>query len=94
MEVVEILFRSHEGRSPGKIKWTNLLHLMQAMGYKAEKGYGAIWKFEPAVDDGLLQPTNIHDDHRSYLNIRTAWSIGKRFNKSYGWDADSFKLAS
>ncbi|KAK8224394.1 hypothetical protein HDK77DRAFT_487903 [Phyllosticta capitalensis] len=28
----QILFRSHEGPSPGKIKWVNLLHLVQSMG--------------------------------------------------------------
>ncbi|KAK7606517.1 hypothetical protein BKA81DRAFT_410183 [Phyllosticta paracitricarpa] len=93
MDLVEIMFHRVDGSAPGEVKWTDLLHLMRCMGYITTKREGSQWRFK-STDDEELPPVTFHDMHGQPVPIRRLWENGRYLRNHFGWDVDSFVLAS
>ncbi|KAK8158988.1 hypothetical protein IWX90DRAFT_410817 [Phyllosticta citrichinensis] len=93
MNVVEIMFHRVDGRLPGEVKWTDILHLMRTMGYVSTKREGSQWRFESTTEENLPSVT-FHDMHGQPVPLRRLWENGRYLRSHFGWDVDSFVLAT
>jgi hypothetical protein len=78
--------------TPGEVSWNDFLHAMTSTGFRAEKLYGSIWRFQPSqldVEHGI----QVHEPHPvRKIPFTTARRIGRRLAKVYGWVGDMFNL--
>lgn len=73
------------------IPWSGLLTVMKSPGFKSEKMFGSIWRFEPdekAKNSGLDRSITFHEPHgrETKMTRIIARIIGRRLNKAYGLD--------
>lgn len=88
-----LFFTPAVGASPGEISWSDFLHAMTSSGaFTAEKLYGSVWQFQ-RLDGEDQSRIQIHEPHpRGKIPFRAARRHGRRLNRHFGWDADSFVL--
>jgi hypothetical protein len=76
--------------TPGELAWTDFLHAMVATGFVPEKLYGSVWQFSPTRLD-VERSIQFHEPHPSgKLPYKTARRFGRRLNRAYGWEGESF----
>ncbi|TEY70093.1 hypothetical protein BOTCAL_0111g00110 [Botryotinia calthae] len=77
---------------PGEVRWADFLYAMTFIGFAAEKQYGSVWQFTPTKLD-VDRSIQFHEPHPSgKIAFRTARRMGRRLNKSYGWEGEMFVL--
>lgn len=93
LKVFRTLFFNPEITStPGEIPWTDFLYAMTSVGFLAQKLYGSVWQFQPALLDmgGAIQ---FHEPHpKGKIPFRDARRHGRRLERAYGWFGGMFVL--
>ncbi|KAK2760336.1 hypothetical protein FQN54_002404 [Arachnomyces sp. PD_36] len=95
LKVLSTLFHvPNQSEQPGEVLWGDFLHAMAAVGFQPQKLYGSVWQFTPTSLLDVKESIQFNEPHpRNKLPFKTARRIGKRLNRTYGWDAGSFELA-
>lgn len=81
---------------PGEVAWDNFLHAMQKVGFALEKLGGSAWHFMPAKPPSTeykKRSVCFHEPHpQSKLSFQMARRVGRRLQRAYGWDAETFTM--
>jgi hypothetical protein len=94
-----ILFTPGPSAVPGEIPWKNFVSAMVSAlsaGFRAEKLYGSVWKFDPLKIAVERSRSSIifHEPHPSdKIPYRTARRHGRRLTPAFGWTGETFVLA-
>lgn len=94
LKTLKTLFHSpNSPDQPGQVAWRDFLHAMLSTGFAAEKLQGSAWHFTPK-DMSANRSIQFHEPH-PVNNLPFTWArrCGRRLNRAFGWDAQSFKLA-
>lgn len=93
-----IFFVPSTSSQPGEVAWVDFLHAMRNIGFALEKLGGSAWNFTPAAehlveDRGLQRSICFHEPHPgSRLPFCMARRNGRRLQRAYGWNAETFTL--
>ncbi|KAK8094468.1 hypothetical protein PG997_001153 [Apiospora hydei] len=88
-DVFDVLFHRTGASHAGQVKWTEFLHAMTHVGFRAEKLYGSVWQFSPsaaaAAEMKLTQSIHFHEPHpSSRIPFNRAQAMGRRLTRRYG----------
>ncbi|KAJ3169023.1 hypothetical protein HDU87_000897 [Geranomyces variabilis] len=85
-----LFFNPGAAFTPGEVAWTDFLHAMSTMGFRAEKLYGSVWHFLPTWDS-IERSIQFHAPHPGgKLAFHTARRIRRSLFRAYGWDGPMF----
>ncbi|KAI5859433.1 hypothetical protein GGS23DRAFT_585385 [Durotheca rogersii] len=87
-----LFFAPSISSQPGEVSWSEFLYAMGSIGFAMEKLHGSAWRFVRETGD-VGRSILFHEPHpRSKLSLVQARRIGRRLNKTYGWEWDLFTL--
>lgn len=87
-----IFFDPTANTTPGEVAWTDFLHALDCVGFKAQKLYGSVWHFQPTKLD-VERSIQFHEPHpQSKIPFLIARRHGRRLNRAYGWSGSMFVL--
>ncbi|KAI1108943.1 hypothetical protein F5Y14DRAFT_458873 [Nemania sp. NC0429] len=77
---------------PGEVSWSDFIHAMVSTGlFTPEKIYGSGWQFQRL--DGDQSRIQFYEPHSGgKIPFTTAWHYGRRLNRAFGWDGNTFYL--
>ena len=85
-----LLSSSDRSQTPSEIAWPDFLHAMVSVGFAPEKFGGSAWLFH--AKKGLEHTILFHEPWPAgKMSVRTARWNGKRLNRWFGWDGETFK---
>ncbi|RDW93396.1 uncharacterized protein DSM5745_00718 [Aspergillus mulundensis] len=88
-----IFFNPAISSTPGEVPWSDFLHAMVSVGFKAIKLYGSVWQFRPTLLD-VERSIQFHEPHPTgKLAFYVARRYGRRLYRAYGWVGETFVLA-
>ncbi|PVH95695.1 hypothetical protein DM02DRAFT_689572 [Periconia macrospinosa] len=87
------LHAADPGSCPKVVKWPDFIHAMTCVGFAVEKLQGSAWQFTPGKDSDVARGIQFHEPHpESDIPYAMARRFGRRLERVYGWDRDSFEL--
>ncbi|KAK7948300.1 uncharacterized protein PG986_009186 [Apiospora aurea] len=94
-DVFDVLFHRTGASHAGQVKWTEFLHAMTHVGFRAEKLYGSVWQFSPSAAAGadmeVARSIHFHEPHpSSRIPFNRARAMGRRLTRRYGWTGGAF----
>jgi hypothetical protein len=67
---------------------------MVRLGFSAEKLQGSAWQFSPSSTSDVDRGIHFHEPHPdSAIPYIMARRFGRRLERVYGWNSDTFTLA-
>lgn len=82
----------HSTTEYSELAWADFLYAMTSIGFTAEKLYGSVWLFQPNTVH-LERSIQFHEPHmRGKMPHVMARLLGRRLNRAYGWDGETFVL--
>jgi hypothetical protein len=88
-----LFFNPAVASTPGEVSWNDFTYALVSTGkFAAEKMYGSVWQFT-SVGGNEQSRILFHEPHpRGKLAFVVARRYGRRLNRRYGWERDTFKL--
>jgi hypothetical protein len=78
---------------PKAVKWNEFKRAMARIGFAVEKLQGSAWQFTPGEALGVHRGIQFHEPHPdSDITYVMARRFGRRLERVYGWNGDSFQL--
>ncbi|PSN64457.1 hypothetical protein BS50DRAFT_678560 [Corynespora cassiicola Philippines] len=96
LKVFRALFRlpSTKDQAPRGIAWHEFTRAMSAIGFRVSNLQGSAWAFSPSKDMVATHSVQFHKPHPgNEIPYYKAMRYGRRLNRLYGWDVDTFALA-
>ncbi|KAL3474037.1 hypothetical protein BJX99DRAFT_260739 [Aspergillus californicus] len=92
LEVFTAIFSKSEHH--GSVHWTAFQAAMTELKFSVFPRHGSVYSFIPPP--GFIPPRSfvVHRPHQAAIEGRMVSYIAHRLNKIYGWDLDSFQLAT
>jgi hypothetical protein len=82
------------GEYPKAVKWDEFKRAMVRLGFSAEKLQGSAWQFSPGRTLDVERGIHFHEPHPdSDIPYTMARRFGRRLERVYGWNGNTFKLA-
>lgn len=96
-KVMKALFyvpRSDSEDLPKAVKWCDFKRAMSHIGFTVEKLQGSAWQFTPSGALEYCRGIQFHEPHpNSDITYIIARRFGRRLERVYGWNSDSFHSA-
>lgn len=76
----------------GHIKWLDFVYAMTvSLGFTCQHLQGSAWQFAPPAGLSVQRSICFHEPHpETKMSIVMARQMGRRLNRVYGWDRESF----
>jgi hypothetical protein len=76
------------------VKWQDFERAMSRLGFSVAKLQGSAWQFTPGATMDVTRGIQFHEPHPSSdIPLVLARRYGRRLERVYGWNGDTFKLA-
>lgn len=87
-----IFFDPGANTTLGEVAWTDFVHALDCVGFRAQKLYGSVWHFQPTTLD-VERSIQFHEPHpQGKISFLIARRHGRRLNRAYGWVGSMFVL--
>ncbi|KAI0382017.1 hypothetical protein F5Y04DRAFT_288160 [Hypomontagnella monticulosa] len=78
----------------GDVAWKDFIHAMKAAGFSIEKLFGSAWHFKPS-DPKTKETIILHEPFMAgKLSFAVLQHYRRRLSRIYGWDRNTFALAT